>query len=457
MPGKKLAQGTEPRMPSIFTTHARAPGPVVRTLAVLALLLPAARAGANPAAPATVNEELAITLFANGSPFAEDPDQVAMRLGLALESDADDMPIWTATDKDFCGIHVAEIRLFGAANEPGRGLEVNVINKGDFYVFANVLRFTSKRYKDRDKAMAEAKQPSQRTERDMDREFQRRFTGCEQRLTQVFTRLFGKPTRQTLRQGKRRRVDRWNWGTIAFLLDAVQDEYLMVRILPQAQADTGGKGKRVADRTVRKKLIDNVRKADNGDVWIADVPMVDQRGKGYCAVASAERVLRYFDIPVDSHELARLAGTDKFGGTSVNLLNRAVEAIAQRNNRGYRRIETKPSVRVVDSHIDAGMPIMWCMFVTAEMEQVAAERRTMRTSMPASQWRKQLRQKTRKTRKVQPDKTGGHLRLIVGYNRDTGEIAYSDSWGKRNDVFWLHEDEAARVSMPSVGMAVVVP
>ncbi|MEQ1748666.1 MAG: hypothetical protein ABL974_04550 [Prosthecobacter sp.] len=44
--------------------------------------------------------------------------------------------------------------------------------------------------------------------------------------------------------------------------------------------------------------------------------MVDQGPKGYCAVATAERVFTYYDIPVDQHEMAQEADTGSGGGTS---------------------------------------------------------------------------------------------------------------------------------------------
>ena len=48
---------------------------------------------------------------------------------------------------------------------------------------------------------------------------------------------------------------------------------------------------------------------DNGDVVIDGVPMVDQGQKGYCAVATVERLARYFGLEVDQHEMAQVANT----------------------------------------------------------------------------------------------------------------------------------------------------
>ena len=46
-----------------------------------------------------------------------------------------------------------------------------------------------------------------------------------------------------------------------------------------------------------------------GDVFVDNVPMVDQGQKGYCAAASAERVLRYYGVEIDEHQVAEAAGT----------------------------------------------------------------------------------------------------------------------------------------------------
>ena len=58
------------------------------------------------------------------------------------------------------------------------------------------------------------------------------------------------------------------------------------------------------------------RDATSGDVWLADVPMVDQGEKGYCVVAATERVMRYYGDKVDENELAQVANTKTSGGTS---------------------------------------------------------------------------------------------------------------------------------------------
>jgi hypothetical protein len=47
---------------------------------------------------------------------------------------------------------------------------------------------------------------------------------------------------------------------------------------------------------------------------------------------------------------------------------------------------------------------------------------------------------------IEKDKSTGHRALITGYNKDTNEIAFSDSWGGRFKERWITLDDAQRVS-----------
>ena len=41
-----------------------------------------------------------------------------------------------------------------------------------------------------------------------------------------------------------------------------------------------------------------------------------------------------------------------------------------------------------------------------------------------------------------PQRAGGHMRIIVGYNRTTSEILYSDSWGPGHEEKRMNIDDA---------------
>ena len=44
------------------------------------------------------------------------------------------------------------------------------------------------------------------------------------------------------------------------------------------------------------------------------------------------------------------------------------------------------------------------------------------------------------------DDQHAHCTMIVGYNKETGEIAFSDSWGERFAERWVRIEEAQAVS-----------
>ncbi len=75
---------------------------------------------------------------------------------------------------------------------------------------------------------------------------------------------------------------------------------------------------------------DHVKTLPNGDVLIQGIPMVDQGEKGYCVVASAERVLRYYGVKVDENELAEVANTDAQQGTSPAAMINSLKKLANR-------------------------------------------------------------------------------------------------------------------------------
>jgi hypothetical protein len=41
-----------------------------------------------------------------------------------------------------------------------------------------------------------------------------------------------------------------------------------------------------------------------------------------------------------------------------------------------------------------------------------------------------------------PQKSGGHLRLIIGYNTAKGELLYTDSWGPGHDLKRMSLEDA---------------
>ncbi len=213
----------------------------------------------------------------------------------------------------------------------------------------------------------------------------------------------------------------------------------------------------------------HVKKDASGDVRIETVPMVDQGEKGYCVVATAERVMRYYGIPVDENELAELANSSAKGGTSNEAMFASLKKLSQRlqvkirpiqdmdvrqildliteyNRAAHRAHEAEipdqgrvldlqkiygamnPDVlkaarthnraavdrfqQEVQDHIDQGIPVLWSIMYGVIPEEKG------------------------------PKGIGGHMRLIIGYNTDTKEILYSDSWGPGHELKRMPLDNA---------------
>lgn len=410
---------------------------------------PADRAG-------TPNRELGLPLFADEPLWQEQAAEVAGRLRLRPASQTDTQTIYARSHVPFLGMNAAEIRLIASSRGTPETVEINAVNKGDFFNPRNVLAYAVRKYGDMEKARTAVARSKASLERDMEREFDEQCEQWENTIEQALIAMLGKPDRQAIRRGRRQRVQRWDWKQVAFLLDARKDEFVILRIVPAERADNAGRSERVSDSDIKERIEENVVRSRNGDVIIRNIPMVDQGLKGYCAVATAERILRYYGIRVDSHELAQIASTDKLGGTTWSSMMEAIETVAERNRRTLRTVGRKPSARTVDRYIDKGIPLIWGMYVTPELENAVAQRAAERSRSDPEEWEKRLRQDVRETRRIRADRSGGHVRLIVGYNRETDEIAYSDSWG-RDEPVWMADKEAENVSFNGTCLAAVMP
>ena len=289
------------------------------------------------------------------------------------------------------------------------------------------------------------------------------------RITEKMTTwLAVKPTELRKRKVGQADVQRKVWikGQVAFLMKwsfnskTKQSEYIHLDVFKFDQKsdprrdlpDTAGQK---ADTVSKKDIKENVKKKDDGDVYVDNVPMVDQGSKGYCAIATAERVLRYYGLDVSSSMLAQLAGADADRGTNVmemmdvlkkcsakfgvkiypayciyapeknfrdmvskynniakkkkmtpisesdNILNiyqnanpeLLAQARIEADKTGFKKFQT-----YVKENVDKGIPVVWSIITGVVKEEIP---QTV---------------------------VAGHMRLIIGYNQNK-EIVFSDSWG----------------------------
>lgn len=248
-------------------------------------------------------------------------------------------------------------------------------------------------------------------------------------------------------RGMKERALRWDHGNNSFWLAAVEGEYIALRIMPPALADTWGRPDYKSDESVRQAAGGNVRKNEFGDVLVENIPMVDQGPKGYCVPATIERCLRYMGIRADMYTLAMAGSTGIGGGTRLSDIIEGTAAYVRRSSRDMETLSDEVSINTVRRYIDRGQPLMWTMYATPAYNRLAdtiTEQR--RGATDAKQWRRALRKLLRNAPELQKDRTRGHLCLIVGYNGATDEIAVSDSWGPEYERRWIDAESADRVS-----------
>ena len=211
------------------------------------------------------------------------------------------------------------------------------------------------------------------------------------------------------------------------------------------------------------------RDTASGDVWVGDVPMVDQGQKGYCVVASTERVLRYYGNDVDENELAQIANSSSGGGTSLESMHDAMKKLTARlkiRTRELEKMEMKDILDLVKDYNRAAkhdgaepLPDPGRMIDVGEIygEMKGDVLKDARTHNKAPLDRFQRDVQTHIDQGVPllwsvelgliqepglPQAQGGHMRLISGYNTKTQEILYSDSWGAGHELKRMKAEDA---------------
>ena len=258
-------------------------------------------------------------------------------------------------------------------------------------------------------------------------------------------------------------------------------EYLRLTLTPETavRASRGPATRKPEGRVAKAKIRDNVTRSPNGDIYVDNVPMVDQGQKGYCAAAVAERVLRYYGTLIDEHEIAQQAGTTARGGTSVSEMKKTVTQIGEKNGLGFQSVvamssgvadledeiarynkaaktEKKPELslaqftrnhRIYVSEMRAAMDgkvIYRMRQKDARMKKFASGvRQQVNAGIPLF-WGVTLG--IYPERGVNPQSSGGHMRLIIGYNDKKKEILYTDTWGEGHELKRMPEDWAFAIT-----------
>jgi len=182
-------------------------------------------------------------------------------------------------------------------------------------------------------------------------------------------------------------------------------------------ASRGGAAVKLSD------LPKNVAKEADGSVVVTGLPMVDQGNKGYCVVASVQRLFEYYGIGADMHQIAAVSDASPEKGTNTATMAQELDKIdyrfktrlkilgmlaergglvqVERDFKVGRPIDEGAFLKQVRTHVNGGLPLLWSLELGAYPEEP----------------------------NLNPQTAGGHMRIITGYNDKDQTIVFSDSWG----------------------------
>lgn len=269
------------------------------------------------------------------------------------------------------------------------------------------------------------------------------------------------------------------WGVNGAKVQSQSADYVRVTLRPKpAKRKPKGATKSVSGNAAKAKVKAHVKSNSDGDTWIGDVPMVDQGQKGYCAAATAERVLRYYGIEIDEHEIAQEAGTTARGGTSIAEMIETVRIVGSKHHLGFQAVVSlagsledieKEIVQYNKAAKGEGVPeLRMSDYMRGNIIMVGEIHAAMRPKVVKKMRLKDPRFKKFMTGvKTQADQgvplfwgvtlglypepeipqaSGGHMRLIIGYNEKTHEILYTDTWGAGHELKRMPADWAFAIT-----------
>ncbi len=237
-------------------------------------------------------------------------------------------------------------------------------------------------------------------------------------------------------------------------------EFIRLIILPavkEQRAIGAATPSSYTNRDAVKKFVgkEKIERLPDGTVRLNGIPMVDQGEKGYCVVATTERVMRYYGADVNQDELAQIADSDAKEGTSVTAMVNSLKKLTSRLGvkikviyswdineildiiKDYNREAKKAKV----DELHTGNMIDVQELLSKADPKVYREIRLKKTT-DFGKFQREIARSIEEgipllwsvnlglvPEKNIPQYVGGHMRLIIGYDPKKNEILYSDSWG----------------------------
>lgn len=384
-----------------------------------------------------VNQALQIPLFEDDNLWDDSEKEVAARLKWPQESRTDTLAsyrLYAGKEVSVLGARPYSLAFYSEKEMPQQ-ISIIFSNKGDIEQAAP-----------RDGARVQEKEEINIPQvlKILNASIKRDEEAISSRLKEIL----GEPRGDGIGVGRQmEQTSRWDWKGHSILLVAVSKEYASIRILPTEAADQNGKVGRISDDELKESLRSRVEKRSNGDVVIQQIPMVDQGPKGYCVPATFERQLRYLGIPCDLYLLAMKAGTQLGGGTYVDGMIESIKSLCSIYGRSIQFPKAEFETKILAKSIDQGILLIWTCLVNREHDHKVSKKSIERLKVQNwEDWKQELLQDRKEENLPTRDIKGGHVRMIIGYNADTREVAFSDSWGERFVERWMTYEEAEAIT-----------
>ena len=132
----------------------------------------------------------------------------------------------------------------------------------------------------------------------------------------------------------------------------------------------------------------------------------------------------------------------------------SARALAATYGRSITSVSPNLDLAKLESFFEKGIPLTWAMYVDEGINRDLSLRLKERASADSDAWNKILEPKRKAARSLRKNQKNGHVCLLIGCNRKTGELATSDSWGPEFIERWITVEEARALSQGDLGAIV---
>jgi hypothetical protein len=281
------------------------------------------------------------------------------------------------------------------------------------------------------------------------------------------------------------------WSYSGHSKKSFRAEYIKVEITSPLEGAEGAATK-VTGAKPEENPEDNVVEDKDGDIFVDNVPMVDQGQKGYCLVAVMERILRYYNKDVDQHQIAQVMNSSGSRGTKISEMNKTIRSVGTQLRIRQRDIYENKLIDVDFENYDIRNFSRMLDYVKkynryarkGGYEKVDIDKYIVKkggaktyyfgdmlkamTPEGFRYWRvngeardyKRAFDKMKKyikegipvcwlvtlglveEEKLTPQARGGHARLIIGFNDKEKKVIYTDTWGGEHTFKKMPYDDA---------------